>query len=78
MKISEEKKRELYDVLLGSTINIETACESVGIDYDKDNWEELVDDMELQLCDLCGCWCEQYEFVSEDNLESEYCIDCRK
>ena len=78
MKINKKELLKYKDLLLGTCISLDQFVENQELKIEMDDLEDLLLDVDIEQCKICGWWFESYELIDykdEDNYG--YCEDCR-
>ena len=75
-KMTDDQKRKLADLLIGTPDSVEYALEELGLDVSADDAEDALADVNIERCPDCDWWCESGELIDEEgNLVG--CQACR-
>lgn len=77
--MSPEDKQRLYDHLEGTSLLIDAALESLGLDhFTGEEGEDAMLDLNLEYCHECGVWMESAMLEPDDEENGNpFCQNCR-
>ncbi len=74
--MTHEDKKKLAGRLEGTCDSIGSALEELDLDYEVEEVEEALLDLNIELCRGCGWWMESCELEDDDDEICGYCHDC--
>lgn len=79
--INYEQCRELAERLVGTTLDLDTACEQIGLEeQDASELESMLLDHNVERCQGCGWWCNTSELAPDGETDEGegLCDDCKE
>jgi predicted Zn-ribbon and HTH transcriptional regulator len=72
-----ELLNKVANYVLGTCKNPSTVIEYFNLDVDENDIEDLLLDVNIEMCEGCGYWFESSDLIDDDMENPGYCNQCR-